>query len=176
MIEIPELGIVSPDSDIPEWLRSNPINVKVLNNKLCEFVIEGYEEDDSKEEYHHAIHNFLSLDFEELQKAQDHIFKYYKDSMSELAPGDDWYVEIHEPDKIWEHIDLCDTPVVTRRPYGDKEVYISLENRCDWEEEYGLQIVFKNGLYVNKVGSFDGHMTNSDAYANEKYENIIYVE
>ncbi|WP_407939254.1 DUF6985 domain-containing protein [Microbulbifer thermotolerans] len=46
--------------------------------------------------------------------------------------------------------------MVLRRPYGDKLVYISLECSCDWEREHGLQIVFKQGLYVNKIGPLDG--------------------
>ncbi len=52
---------------------------------------------------------------------------------------------------------------------------MSLEScgSCDWEREHGLQIVFKQGLFVNKVGAFDGHLTNSDAYANEELENVI---
>ncbi len=55
--------------------------------------------------------------------------------------------------------------MVTRRPYGDKGIYISVECGCDWEEEHGLQLVLKNGLKVNKLGGYDGHLTNSDAFA-----------
>jgi len=36
--------------------------------------------------------------------------------------------------------------LITRRAYGDKGIYVSLECGCDWEHEHGLQIVFKNGL------------------------------
>ena len=47
---------------------------------------------------------------------------------------------------------------------------------CDWEEEHGLQIVFKNGLTINKIGPYDGHCTNSDAYDDESLEDIIYPQ
>jgi hypothetical protein len=63
---------------------------------------------------------------------------------------------------------------VTRRAYGDRGIYISLECECEWEEEHGLQIVFKNGLRVNKVGPYDGHVTHSDAYADKSLEDVIY--
>ena len=53
-------------------------------------------------------------------------------------------------------------------------VYISLGCNCDWEQEHGLQIVLKDGLRVTKVGSFDGHLTNSDAYDDASLENVIY--
>ena len=62
----------------------------------------------------------------------------------------------------------------TRRPHGDELVYISLACSCEWEQEHGLQIVFKQGLYINKVGPYNGHLTNSDAYGNDKLENVIY--
>jgi hypothetical protein len=38
---------------------------------------------------------------------------------------------------------------------------------CDWEEEHGLQIVLRNGVRVNKVDGYDGHLTNSDAFADD---------
>jgi hypothetical protein len=65
--------------------------------------------------------------------------------------------------------------MVTRREHGDEGVYVSLNCECDWEEEHGLQIVFKNGLKINKVGPYDGHLTNSDAYGDESLEETVYV-
>ena len=52
----------------------------------------------------------------------------------------------------------------------------SVECGCDWEGEHGLQIVFKDGLVVNKVGAFDGHVTNSDAYGDPGLEDVVYVD
>ena len=40
--------------------------------------------------------------------------------------------------------------------------------------EYDLQIVFKNGLRVNKVGPYDGHVTNADAYADDSLEDVVF--
>ncbi len=63
---------------------------------------------------------------------------------------------------------------MTRRGTGDKGVYVSLECGCDWEQEHGLQIVFKNGLKVNKVGPFNDWLTNSDAYGDDSLEDVVY--
>jgi hypothetical protein len=63
---------------------------------------------------------------------------------------------------------------VARRAYGDKGIYVSVECGCDWEVEHGLQLVFKNGLKVNKLGGYDGHLTNSDAFADESLEDVVY--
>jgi hypothetical protein len=71
-------------------------------------------------------------------------------------------------------VKLGGRPVASRRSYGDKAVYISLECDCDWEVEHGLQIVFKEGRAVTKVGPYNGHLTNSDAYDDERFEKTIY--
>jgi len=173
MIEVPLLGELEQDQ-FDDWLRSKPTTVDVLGGDKFEFIFEEYEEDEGKEEFHEAVGNFLSIGESVLKKAQDHIHQYYKDIFIQLVPGDDWYVEIASPEEVWKHIEFGSTPMVSRRPYGDELVYISLECSCDWEREHGLQIVFKQGLYVNKVGPFDGHLTNSDAYADDKLENVVY--
>lgn len=173
MIEVPLLGELERDQ-FDDWLRSKPIAVNVLGGDEFEFIFEEYEEDDSKEEYHDAIEKFLSIDESVLKKAQDYIYQYYKDIFVQLVPDDDWYVEIASPEDVWKHIQFGGTPMVSRRPYGDELVYISLECSCDWEREHGLQIVFKQGLYVNKIGPFDGHLTNSDAFADDALENVVY--
>ena len=91
-----------------------------------------------------------------------------------LGPDDNGYVVIPRAADVWAHVTLGREPIVSRRAYGDKGVYVSLECGCDWEREHGLQIVFKEGLRVNKVGPFDGHLTNSDAYADRSLEHVIY--
>lgn len=173
MIKVPILGELIRDQ-FDDWLRSKPVSVNVLGGGQFEFILENYENDKNKEEFHEAIKNFLSIDEAELRKAQDDIYKYYKDIFAQLTPDDDWYVEIARPEDVWKHIDFVNTPIVSRRPYGDERIYISLECSCNWEQEHGLQIVFKQGLYVNKIGPVDGHLTNSDAYADDRLENIVY--
>ncbi|HEY7328274.1 MAG TPA: hypothetical protein VH592_11565 [Gemmataceae bacterium] len=66
--------------------------------------------------------------------------------------------------------------MVSRRAYGDKGIYISVECGCEWEQEHGLQLVLRNGLKVNKLGGYDGHLTNSDAFDDESLEHVIYPE
>jgi Transposase DDE domain len=56
------------------------------------------------------------------------------------------------------------------------KAYISVENFETVAECGGLQIVFKDGLCVSKVGPYDGHLTNSDAYANDEFEDVICHE
>jgi len=146
--------------------------VSVLGGKRCRIVVEGYNEDPRKDDFHVAIASFLSIDSSVLEAAEGHVFQYYQDCKG--AWEDDEAVEIESPGDVWDHVQLGSEPVVSRRPYGDEGIYISLECNCDWEEEHGLQIVFKNGQRVNKIGPYDGHLTNSDAYGNADLEDVIY--
>jgi hypothetical protein len=116
----------------------------------------------------------LSSTFSVLKEAETHIYQYYLDMNSYWSSIDEEFISIKSPSEIWSHIQLGSEPIVSRRSYGDKKVYVSLECNCDWELEHGLQIVFKEGMKVCKVGPYDGHVTNSDAYDDESLENIIY--
>jgi hypothetical protein len=175
IMEISGLGKVTKHAGVDEWYQSEPMSVPVLGGKICRIVVERYDEDPKKDEFHAAITNFLSISPAVLKEAELHIFQYYKEVFDNLdLDEDEEYVTIESSSGVWTHIRLGSEPMVQRRGYGDEAIYVSLECGCDWEEEHGLQIVFKNGLYVNKVGPFDGHVTNSDAYADDSLDDVIY--
>lgn len=171
-MQVPGLGQVS-EPDESGWRYSQPRPLAVLHGSVCRLVLEGYDDDPRKEDFHTAIKNFLHAGVGVLEAAAPHIHQYYEDCNSDWEPDDDEYLVIDTPEEVWEHISFGE-PTVSRRPYGDKAVYVSIECECDWEPEHGLQLVFKNGLRVNKVGPYDGHLTNSDAYDDERLEDVVY--
>ena len=172
-MKVPGLGEVTLDGQFG-WYYSKPIAVPMLGGKMCRMVLEGYDEDERKEEFHVAIANFLAGLPAVLREADEPLFRYYKDF-------EEWWKQDGKPpiknaDELWKHVRLGDEPMVTRRPYGDKGIYVSIECGCDWEEEHGLQLVLKNGLKVNKLGGYDGHLTNSDSYDKKSLEKVIYCD
>ncbi len=108
-----------------------------------------------------------------LQAAVPYVCQYYEACKEQTDP-DEEFVKIKSAASVFRHVRLGHEPMARRRAYGDKGGYISLECECDWEPEQGLQIVFKNGLRANKAGPYDGHLTNSDSYDNNKLQNVIY--
>lgn len=172
-MKIPGLGQLTKDERIG-WYFSEPLQLSLLNGRECRVIVEGYEEDDAPEQYHEAIGNLLSASFSMLQAAEGYVFRYYLDMNANWDPSDAEVVRIGSPAEVWQHIDLDTEPVITRRGYGDRGIYVSLEFNCAWEPEHGLQIVLKNGSTVTKVGPYDGHLTNSDAYADPKLEHVVY--
>lgn len=173
-MNVPGIGEVAKD-DRFGWLCSQPIKVAVLDGKECRVVLEGYDEEPNKDDYHVAISEFLSSPTSALKEAETYIYQYYQDISSFISPSDKEFVAIDSPAEIWAHIQFGSEAIVFRRGYGDEKIYISLECNCDWEREHGLQIVFKDGNKVCKVGPYDGHLTNSDAFADGALENVIYV-
>lgn len=89
---------------------------------------------------------------------------------------DEGYLEIPTQGEVWKHVRFGTEPFVTRRADTDEKIYISLESGCEWEPEHGLELVFKEGLRINKVGGYDGHLTNSDAFDDPGLEEVVYHE
>ncbi len=172
-IEIPGLGLLRQESE-DDYYCSAPIHIPVLGDENCFICVENYEEDSCPQDFHVAIQNFLSIDESVIRAVEQYIYQYYQDCNSCFNPSDEEFIAIAAPEDIWEHIELGGEAVVSRRCGGDEGVYISLSSYCDWEEEHGLLLVFKNGLTVNMIGSCSGHLTNSDAYGDEQFEEVIY--
>lgn len=174
-MEIPLIGKVIKDEGLG-WYYSEPIRVPVLGDQMCQMIVERYDEDSNQGDFHAAIKNFLSINQSVLKDAESDVFQYYKDRNADWDEDHERFIAIESPADVWKHVQLGTKPLVTRRGYGDHGIYISLDCECDWEEEHGLQIVFKNGLKINKIGAYDGHYTNSDAYGDDRLENIIYAQ
>jgi hypothetical protein len=170
-MDIPGLGNVTKDLESNSYY-SAPLPIGVLSGHHCSIQLDGYDDDVNPGDFHVAIANFLSLSPAILTTVEADIFRYYKDSGELGDPEED--VIIDAPNGIWKHIQIGDQLIVSRRKDGDKGIYISLDCSCDWQHEYGLQIVFRNGLAINKVGPYDGHVSNADAYEDESLEAVVY--
>jgi hypothetical protein len=170
-MNIPGLGDVTRNAEFG-WYWSDPIPVSVLNGLPCRIVVAGYDEDHDHSQFHTTIQNFLSIGPSALLAVGEHIFAYY---VAVRDAGDFEVPLIRSASEVWSHVVLGTEAVVKRRGYGDMEVYVSVACECDWEPEHGLQIVFRRGLEVVKVGPYDGHCTNSDAYDDDELENVIFV-
>lgn len=175
-IEVPHLGKLTPSSDFPEWLESELVPVPMLHDKLCRFILDGYEDDDQPEDFHAAANNLLAAGPEVLQAAEQAIYQYYVDRDYNVDMDEEDWIVIEKPEDVWEFVSLGGEFHLSRRNYGDEKIYASLECNCEWEEEHGLQIVLKEGKFVNKIGQYDGHVTNSDAYDHAEFEDMVYVD
>ena len=171
-MHVPGLGEVTQDEGFDDWLRSEPVPVPMFGGQPCRIVLEGYADDPDQDAFHAAVANLLAATPAVLRAADEPLFRYYKD-FEEYWVGDG-HAPIASADELWRHVRLGDEPMVSRRPHGDRGVYVSVECGCDWEEEHGLQLVFKGGLRVTKLGGYDGHLSNADAFADGSLEDVVY--
>jgi hypothetical protein len=165
-VEIPGLGPVTYDPRFG-WYQSSPIRIRALGGVARAFTVEGYDDDPSQAEVHDAVTAFLGLDERVLRASATSIFDYYLDVRSDV--GDEvGFPSISSPEDVWQHIVFGEVAVGR----DGAAVFVSVESECSWEREHGLQIVFRAGRAVTKVGPFDGQYTN--ASADGRGEDIIY--
>lgn len=171
--DVPGLGIVTQHDQFEDWYVSGPVVIPMLGPEPRRLVLEGYAEETQKDDFHTAIANLLTRDVSVLHAASEPLYRYYKDFEDFWLEEED-VTPLPSGPALWSHVRLGQEAAVTRRPYGDHAVYVSIECECDWEPEHGLQLVLRNGLVVNKLGGYDGHLTYGDSYANPRLENVIY--
>ncbi len=170
-MKIPGLGNCEPDDD-DDICYSGARTLKGLDVE-CEFIVEGYVADPMKEDFHQAIKNFIALTQAQLEPAEPHLFAYYQDAATD-HPVPDGVPTIAQASDVWSHIDFGFEATVSRRDDGDRAVYVSFECNCDWEQEHGLQLVFRHGNVITKLGPYDGHLSHATAHDDATLETVVY--
>ncbi len=121
-----------------------------------------------------ALENFLNLDSDYKLEISNYAFQNFKEFAS-MVGEDDIPVQmknLKSHSEIWDFV----TPMCTylsRRPYKDKDVYVNLVCRCEWEKEHGLQLVFRQGKKLTRVSQEDGHLTEADAYGKPDSQDFL---
>jgi hypothetical protein len=171
-MEIPGLGAVVEDEF--GFLESAPIPVPLFGDVALPFSVEGYRDDPAPEDFHAAVCTFLGLDRAVLDEAAPAVFAYYRDVAEEVGDQQDDFPVIEGPGDVWDHVTFDRHQASVQRDGEGEPVYVSVECECTWEPEHGLQIVFRDGARVTKVGPFDGQLTNASAYADD-LQGVVYV-
>lgn len=161
-MESKTIGQLKVHPDIDEWYESEAVSIPLLGGHELAFTIENIDDDENPEEFEEAISNFMELKESLKSEIEPYIYKNYlefKDAVgSEYCP-----TNISSASGVWQFV-YPSYVCVSRRPYGNEEVYVQLLAECEWEPEHGLQVVFHKGKSVNRVSDQDGHLTHSDAY------------
>ncbi|MFD4672821.1 DUF6985 domain-containing protein [Lentzea sp. NPDC058450] len=164
-MEIPGLGVVTEDEH--GSLVSAPVEVPVLGGAF-RWHVDGYQDDPAPHEFHAAVKAFLALDGRALEAAAAGVFDYYR-HMGEIFGDElDDFPRIAGPDQVWDHVTFGHEVTVTRGDEGDP-VFVSVEAECEWEVEHGLQVVFREGARITKVGPYDGHLKNDEDVLYERF-------
>jgi hypothetical protein len=135
--------------------------------------------DDERVIYEEAIANFRGRGPDLLDEATPHLWAYYDSVASAFTEEQRREYEIPELDRaidIWQEVTIELPPALTigRPPHTPDPSYLSFEGNVSWEPEHGLQLVFAHGSSVCKVGPYDGHETNANAYDDLELLGVVY--
>jgi hypothetical protein len=169
------LGALTKHPHIEEWVQSNLVRIHSLGGHHFRFVFEATTAD-HEVKVASALQNVLRADLNLLANAEGHVFRYFQDTMRLLAE-DAPALTVATAAEVWRYVEFGDSIHVHQEPgnrFVPAGVYLSIECNCAWEEEHGLQLVFRDGLEVVKVGSYDGHLTNAHAFADLRLVNVVY--
>ncbi|MGR5213384.1 DUF6985 domain-containing protein [Vibrio rotiferianus] len=158
-------GLVKLEEKNKKW-ATEPIKIKLLGNLECRFLFDdAYIFDINRTDYHSAISNFYNLNPNILFSSSQYAFQYYKEITEQLDPNSDWYnenhVDISTEQDVWSYVQFSDVLYISRNE-EDATVYIVLGGNCDWEPEHGIQLVFKEGRFINRLSSIDFILTNEE--------------
>lgn len=152
---IPGVGALTRD-DYDEQITPK-LSVPLLGKDVS-FIVFDYDERHN-DKIATCVNNFRALPPEVLNAATDAAFAYYRDFYQAVEDDEyamEWMPEIADPAQVWNHIRLGDAPMVEAGDAEDSPWYVTLECECEWEEEHGLTLVFRDGSEITKVGPSDG--------------------
>jgi hypothetical protein len=161
-----QIGHLTQNERFDDWWRSEETEIPFFDKAKLAITFAKFEpEKDLKfiEEADNAILNFLKLTSLDRLKISDLVLKNYYDFLEAVGDDEEFKLNIDKPDQIWDFVHPNDI-YVSRRPYNDKDIYVQISCDCDWEEEHGLQLIFRQGRQITRVSGIDGHLTEADAY------------
>jgi hypothetical protein len=155
------LGTLSQHEEVHDWWVSKPVAVPCLGGQLLDVTLENPLLDERLDpEFVDAVDAFLQLTDADLQATAPRVYRDYERSIGTFVNPED-EIRIATPRDVWGHVRFNGVRVI-RSHWGDKAVYVQLGANCDWEDEHGLQLIFRRGRELTRVSGIDGHVTGSD--------------
>jgi hypothetical protein len=170
-------GKLTQHGNLPEWWESDAIPIPFFENKPLAVVFNvfhGENEQKYVEAADEALQNFLKLTSDDKNAISELAYKNCFDFLDavDVDPFDDPLRAISDKQEIWNFI--YPTKIyVERRYYQVQDLYVYIACECAWEQEHGLQFVFRQGRKLTRVSDQDGHLTDADAYGKPDSEDEL---
>ena len=162
------IGQLKQDKNFPDWWISNDIEIPFLDNDKLTITfmeLEPAEDETFVDEADRALTNFLKLNIDDRKSISALVYKNCIDFLDAIESDeeDDPLRALNDKNEIWNFVYPTEI-FVTRRNRRDQDIYVSIDCDCDWEQEHGLQLVFRQGKKLTRISARDGHVTEADAY------------
>lgn len=162
------IGQLKQDDSFSDWWKSTEIEIPFFDNLKLEIILMDFEPEADKtflDEADQALIHFFNLKNEDRNSISDLVYKNCTDFLEavEFDEADEPLRQIKDHNEIWTFIEPTEI-YISRRHRRDHDIYIQVTCECDWEQEHGLQLVFRQGKQLTRISSQDGHLTEADAY------------
>ena len=162
------LGQLNQDENFSDWWNIHKVQIPFFSNAELNVTFMNFDPDADLTfitEADEALETFLKKGDSERLEISDLVFKNFQAIKNEVdyPYWSDQLRQLNKPIDIWKFVRPSGI-TVTRRPYGDHDIFIDITCYCAWEEEHGLQLVFRQGKKLTRVSQVDGHLTDADAY------------
>jgi hypothetical protein len=151
LITIPGFGRLVVSARFIDVFFSSPIPVPFFDGLPLRFVFDGLGETDEAD-LTAAIAAFLDLGGAVRGSASSLVFESYQRTATvdgDLVP------EIKPEVDLWKHVRPKEI-FVSRNSGLDQRVYVQILAECDWDPEHGIQLSFRAGKDLIRVGEQDG--------------------
>ncbi len=161
------IGQLTQDERFSDWWRSEEISVPFFGDKKFPIIFVGFNPKTDKqfiEQTDDALKRFFGLKEDDRQAISNIVHQNCIDFLNtvDLDEIDEPYRNIQH-EEVWNFVHPSEI-YVARRDRRDEDIYITVACECDWEQEHGLQLVFRQGKKLTRVSGQDGHLTEADAY------------
>jgi hypothetical protein len=135
------------------YFESEPFEIPYFDNKKLKISFVEAQHQPYLESADKVLENFLKLNSQDRTNGAGLVYKYYDETLKFGYTKD---LNIKTPLDIWNHV-RANEIIIDSDENGD--FYLCVSCGCDWEEEHGLQLVFKNGQTLVRASGHDGHLT-----------------
>ena len=162
------LGELKQNENNKEYWESGEVEIPYFDNISLKFTIK-LNQGDFIDDFEKAVDNFLKLSAEDRLKISQYVYKNYQEFTNSVGEGKS--IDIFDEREVWKHVHPSE--IIVSRRSKDKLVYVQIIAENDWEEEHGIQLVYKEGKELSRVSICDGHLTHSDAFGLSEKEDSI---
>lgn len=106
-----------------------------------------------------AMGNFLALGAADRQVVAPQVLANCHDFLEAVGAESDEDREmaaLTDASGVWRFVDCRALQITRDETEGEPSIYIALICNCAWEQEHGLQIVYRNGNVLGRVSARDG--------------------
>ncbi|WP_187388189.1 DUF6985 domain-containing protein [Seonamhaeicola marinus] len=164
------IGDLKQDEHFEDWWESEPIQIPFFSGEKMKITFMNCEPEIDTEfikEADEALKTFLKKTEDDRFLASGLVYKNCMEFLNavQFDEADQSLRDINDKKEIWNFVEPRSL-LVTRSHDLHEIIYINLACECEWEQEHGLQILFKKGDKLVRVSEQDGHISEPDSNEN----------